>query len=58
MHREPGKRNRIDKALKPIWIQAPNKSLPWNYIAGLHQVWRQITAQLVLTQEEIPEEGG
>ena len=28
------------------------------YIAGLRQVWKHITDQTVLTQEEIPEEGG
>ena len=33
-----------------------NFSIP--YIAGLRQLWRHITDQTVLTQEEIPEEGG
>ena len=33
------------------------KSPPCRYTAGLRQVWRHITAQSVLTQEEISEEG-
>ena len=34
------------------------KSLSKSYTAGLRQVWRHITVSTVLTQEEIPEEGG
>ena len=52
-----GKRYPTDKALKLIWTHTPNQSPPKSYTAGLRQVWRHVTAQSVLTQEEIPEEG-
>ena len=54
----PGKRNPIDKALKSNLDTSPKSEPALEYISGLRQVWRHITAQLVLTQEEIPEEGG
>ena len=36
---------------------SPKSESALELLAGLGQVWRHITAQLVLTQEEIPEEG-
>ena len=53
---KPGMRNPIDKALKPIFSQALNQEPALELQVGLHQVWRHINAQSVLTQEEIQEE--
>ena len=39
-------------------IRPQIKSPPQSHIAGLCQVWRQITVSAVLPQEEIPEASG
>ena len=53
-----GKRNPNNKALNSYLDIRPKSEPTIKQMAGLHQVWRHITVYTVLTQEEIPEEGG
>ena len=53
------KNNSYHIALNQSEYKPPIRACPRAInISGLHQVWRQITVQTVLTQEEILEEGG